>query len=433
MPRELTPLEHEKIRRQIVLVPVYAWLVYGWIGLFVTLPFGLRGLDPRLVRDFAHFYVQGVIANERDTHALYDIDAQPAILKRVVPGGPEVRYPPVHGPQMSLFFSPLARLPYPTALILWQLLTVLTFATCGYAVWRVCPRLRGRPWPVFWLLLAAPALRFELGFAQTAAIGLVCLTAAFFALRANRFFLAGLAIGSLVYKPQLGIAAAFIFVFAGEWRIVFGAVVAAVAQLAVGALYWGPGMLAQYVGALRRLPDVTASMEPFKFDMHSWRTFFELLQLPPAVALAAYVVAASATLIVALACWRSRGPLALRYSAFVLATVLVDPHMWVYDLVLLMPALLVLWDWALDQPERKVGDVLPARRFARLRQLSFPLAFLGLLYFCYFSPLFGALADLIRVQLSVLAFFSLVLVIAAVLWVERGGDPFVPDIGAGRS
>src|SRR5881396_2295680 len=88
--RELTPLEHAQIRRQIVLVPVYAWLVYAWIGLFIPIPFGLPGLDLDVVRDFTHFYVQGVIANERNTRALYDIDAQAAILKRVVPGGPDM-------------------------------------------------------------------------------------------------------------------------------------------------------------------------------------------------------------------------------------------------------------------------------------------------------------------------------------------------------
>ena len=58
------------------------------------------------------------------------------------------------------------------------------------------------------LLAASPALTFELSYAQTSVVALVCFTMAFFALRADRPFLAGLAIGTLVYKPQLGLVAA---------------------------------------------------------------------------------------------------------------------------------------------------------------------------------------------------------------------------------
>src|SRR5437016_2100804 len=150
------------------------------------------------------------------------------------------------------------------------------------------------------LLVAAPALHFTLGFVQISAIGLMCVTAAFFALRANRPFLAGLALGSLVYKPPLGVAIAFVMVFAGEWRIVLGAAAAAAAQIAIGCLYWGPSILRPYVGALFRVPAVATAMEPNRFHMHSWRAFFDLIQLPPNVSLAAYAIASIVTALVAL-------------------------------------------------------------------------------------------------------------------------------------
>jgi hypothetical protein len=237
-----------------------------------------------------------------------------------------------------------------------------------------------------------------LAFVQISALALACVTAAFLALRANRPFLAGLAIGSLAFKPPLGLAAAIVFVAAGEWRIVSGAITAAAGQLAVAAAYWGPSILGMYVAALGRIPGFAYGMEPYRYHMHSWRAFFDLLRLPPQAALAAYVAAAVCTLAVALAVWRTCAPLALRYSVLLLATVLVDPHLYAYDLVVLVPAYMLLWDWSLARSEPE-GERAFARRFQ------------WLLYACYFSPLFAAAADLWRVQPSVLLMSALGVVV----------------------
>jgi hypothetical protein len=407
--RELTAAVHARIRLQLVLLPVYLWLFYGWMLLLVRLPY----IEP--VRDFAHFYVLGVIAHERNPQALYDRDDQAEVLRRMIPGA-DLRFPPEYGPQVPLFFSPLARLSYMRALYVWLGLTLLTYAACCYAIWRVCPRLRDRPWTIGVLLVGAPALHFVLAFEQVSAIGLVCVTAAFLALRADRLFLAGVAIGSLAYKPPLGLAAAAIFVFAGEWRIVVGAVTAAAAQLSIGCLYWGPSILRGYVAALLRIPDVVSDTEASRNHMHSWRAFFDLLGLPSRVALAAYVVASVLTLVVAFKCWRARGPLALRYSVFLVATVLVDPHLYAYDLVLLTPAFLLLWDWVLAERDRPISKVFPRLSFGGLSHRSFNRLFQWLLYFCYLSPLFSILATAVRVQLSVLALSLLGLVVAEALF-----------------
>jgi hypothetical protein len=406
--RELTPATHARIRLQLVLLPVYAWLFYGWMLLLVRPP------QHRPVGDFAHFYTQGAVAFERNAHALYDRDEQAAIMTRLLPGT-DLRFPTVYGPQVSVFFMPLTRIPYFGAVYAWLAFTLLAYAACGYALWRVCPRLRDRPWTIVVLLVAAPALHFVLSFEQVSALGLVCVTAAYLALRNDRLFLAGLAIGSLAYKPPLGLAAAAIFVLAGEWRIVVGAVTAAAAQLAIGCLYWGPSILRGYLAALLRLRDVALDMEPFRNHMHSWRAFFDLLGLPSRLALAAYVVASVFTLFVALRCWRARGPLALRYSVFLFATVLVDPHLYAYDLVLLIPAFLLLWDWSLAERDRPISEVFPRLPLGGLRRRSFNQLFQWLLYFCYFSPLFSMLATAARLQVSVLALSLLGLVVAAVL------------------
>jgi hypothetical protein len=73
-------------------------------------------------------------------------------------------------------------------------------------------------------------------------------------------------------------------------------------------------------------------------------------------------------------------------AVLLLATMLVDPHLYVYDLLVLTPGLLLLWDWAEGQ-----GD-------ARFRW-----GLRALLAFCYVMPLLGPLATVIHVQLTVVA------------------------------
>ena len=171
---ELTPQQHARIRRQLALIPVYLWLAYGWTDLLLHLPKGVPGSDGPVTRDFVQFYVPGTLANERNARALYDIDAWPAIVARLVPDGSSARYPPVYGPQISVFFSPLARLPYITAMLAWMAFTLLAYVTCGHLLWKASPRLHDRRWTITLLLLAAPALHYALTFAQISAIALLC-------------------------------------------------------------------------------------------------------------------------------------------------------------------------------------------------------------------------------------------------------------------
>ncbi len=410
---ELTPAQHAAIRRHIALIPAYIWAIFAcWTFSSRLL---LMETPGNRSRDFLYFYTQGLTANARRGDVLYDIDAQAALLSSAVPGIHDVKFHPVYGPQISIFFAPLARLGYDAALRWWLVLTVLVAVACGWALWRVSPGLRDRRWLVAILLCGFPALHSDLAFAQATAIGLVCVTAGFLALRSERPFLAGLALGSLAYKPPLGLLAAFIFIFAREWRIVLGAIAAAAIQLTVVCLFWGVSILGPYIDVLWRVPALATDLEPLKHEMHSWRTFFELLGLSGNAALTAYALTAGLTAVLALACWRARGPLALRYSAFLVATVLVDPHVNVYDLLLLLPAFVLLWNWILQEPDRPLGEAFPLLASSRMGRWPFRLSFQFMLYACYFAPLSGMLALHIHLQVAVLAHALLFLVVATQL------------------
>jgi len=196
-----------------------------------------------------------------------------------------------------------------------------------------------------------------------------------------------LVLGCLIFKPQLGLAAGIVFVAAGAWKTVLGAILSAVAQLSIGAFYYGTEPLRRWVHMMLNVRGVLPLLEPRPYQTHCLRTFWSLLIPWPSLSFGLYLASAIAALGMAIVCWRRHGmPLALRYSSLLLATVLVAPHLTVYDLVILAPAFLLLADWLAGQPS------------------SSPNGWLGfLLYLVYLLPLLGPLARWTHVQISVIA------------------------------
>ena len=80
----------------------------------------------------------------------------------------------------------------------------------------------------------------------------------------------------------------------------------------------------------------------------------------------------------------------------------MTPHLTVYDLVILAPAMLLLGNWALANPEHPWS---PAIRV--------------LLYLSYALPLLGALTQVTRVQLSVAAFVAIAWVVGMLVAEEH--------------
>jgi hypothetical protein len=397
--RQLTPSQHATIRRGLALIPVCIWIAYAWSVFALHLPAGPLASRSHVTRDFVHFYTQAVITREHDAHALYDIDAMAAVASRVMPVPVTAKFPPVYGPQVGLLLSPLASLDYVQALLLWLSITVALYTACVALVWRGEAPLRGRGVTTVVLALGAAGLHFTLSFGQISIVGLLCMTALWFALRSGRLFLAGIAIGALAYKPPLGIVAACVFVAAAEWRIVVGALVAIAVQLGAAVAYWGPAIISSYVGALRRLPAVVDVMEPDKALMHSWRAMFVYLGIDSTAATLLSLALSAATIAAAIVCWRQRGPLALRYTVLAVSTLLVNPHSYAYDLLLLTPALIVAWSWAED--ERTHGSATNAT------------CLFALLAFVYVAPLLTIAMPAVPLQWSVVASAALVLFCAS--------------------
>ena len=346
--------------------------------------------------DFVHFYTLGALALRGQSDALYDYAALARETVALVPESRAVSYFPIYGPQVALLFAPLAAFPYATALGLWILVTTLVYALCCAAVWRRCAALRSERATVVLVAAVYPAFLNLLAYGQNSAIGLACFTAAFLALSGNRPFVAGLAIGTLIYKPQLGLVAAFVFLLSREWRVLAGAVLAASLQLGVAWVVFGTDVLYAYWDSVRRVGEISHLLGAKEFQMHSLNAFWKLLLPSALTAFLLYLVCAATVIVGAVYVWQRRAPLVLRYSFLLLATALASPHLNVYDLVILAPAMLLLCDWALSRQ----GD--PAAR-------RLPVV----LYLVYLLPLAGAAAQFLRVQPSVIGMAVLAALVAS--------------------
>jgi hypothetical protein len=379
----LTP---KRLRVHGLILALCLWSVYIWN---MAAPGLLDRAGNLKGTDFLHFYTLGSLAlahrgADHRGNDLYNMQAQSALAAERVPAARSIRYLPLYPPQVSMLFAPFARLSYTDALILWLTLSALIYAACVYAFWRICPNLQCDELTVLILALAFPPFWHLLAWGQTSALALACFTIAFFALRSQNEFLAGLALGCLLFKPQLAIAAAVIFFATRRWKVIAGALLSGSAQLAAAWIYYGPDPLRTWIKVLRHVPSLLPLLEPKLYQTHCLRTFWTLLLPWPRLDLALYILTALLTLALAARCWQSSLSLPLRYSALLLATVLVAPHLTVYDLVILAPAFLLLSDWIVAQPDH-----------AHTPHLKL------LLYLAFILPLLGPLARWTHLQLTV--------------------------------
>lgn len=376
-------LTTRRMRTHALLLALALWSIYA-VDMSTPGMLDRNGLIKGT--DFLHFYTLGTLALRGRGDLLYDIQRQAEIAQQSVPAAKGHTYAALYGPQVSLLFAPLARMSYGWALVVWLLLNLFIYVTCCYAVWRTCPHLQNAGLTVALAALAFPGFFHLLAWGQTSGLALLCFTLAYLVLRKRWQFAAGLAIGTLIFKPQLGLAAAVVFLFAREWKIISGAALAAATQLAVGWLHYGTAVVSAYWRTMAEVQRIMPILEPRPYQMHSVRAFWSLLIPWPRISFGLYLLSAIAVLALATVCWKRSSSLSIRYSALLLATVIVSPHLTVYDLVILAPAFLFLGDWLASDESH------PLKQSAA-----------WLLYACYPLFLLGPLAQITHLQLSVLA------------------------------
>jgi alpha-1,2-mannosyltransferase len=387
---------------------VLSWFIYVYT---MTTP----GLVDRAGRfkgtDHIYFFVMGSLMQDGRADDLYSPDAHLAEGRRRIDSNLALYQPySNYGPQVAWAFMPLAGLPYGYSLTLFLIFTAACYGLSVWIVWRDLPELAPYGRLVVLLAAASPLVLSLFRYAQLSAISLLLLSLALAALRRNRRFLAGIALGTMIFKPTLGVIVGITLVAAGEWRIVAGAATAATAQIALAWAVSGTFVMRQYVQVLWRLLRDPALVQIYPTEVHSLRGFVQLLI--PQSPLIGLVSLAGTLVLVALGIhvWRSRCEMGLRWGVLVLLTILASPHLLTYDLVLLSIPLLTLANWAVGHRDDRRHRVMSV-----------------FLLLAYLAPFSSNLARLWPVQASVVAIGALTCLGVSL---SRKAKPFSDDLRA---
>jgi hypothetical protein len=308
-----------------------------WIAWLVSLATG-PGLLDRAGNvkggDFVLFYAAGKIVAAHQADHLYDPDLQERI-EHGLTGEWSGRHGLINPPFFALPFVPLAALPYLSAYALWS---VLGIALLMGTLWLI-----GRLDAVPWVLAFVPVWA-AISYGQNSLLSLFILAAVYALLRRGRDGVAGAVLGCLLYKPQLVVLLAALLFLDRRWRALAGLGATAVLLTAVALALSVPATLA-YLALGRSFATMLGERGFPTAKMHSLYSFFVLL-LPGHLTAAAALTLLSSLAVLAVV--RLRQPryavetLDRWYAAAIWGTVLVSPHVPLYDLSLLvLPALLM--------------------------------------------------------------------------------------------
>jgi glycosyl transferase family 87 len=376
----------KRIRAYATLIALSLWTIWA---VDVSVPGAVDRLGKVKGTDFLQFYAAGSFVRDGQPARLYDGAALNARTQSVAPQSRETVFVPIQSPQMALAFAPLSALSYPAAVSIWIALIAVLYAGACAIVWRVCTPLHQYRYEAIACCAASPALYSTVLHGQTSVLALVALALALSALRRGAPTSAGLALGLLAFKPHWVAAAGAVFAVAMEWRVVAGLIASAAAQIGLTAALVGARVMAAYWHMLRSVQQLGDLLEPHPGD--SLRSFFRVFLPWPTAAFVAYAAGAALALLAAASLWRRQAvPFEIRASAVVLAMVLVSPHAFSYDLILLVPVFFLLGSWTVTAVDR-----------GRAMRVEWALCAL------YIAPILSALPAPLRLQFSVTAMAAL--------------------------
>ena len=372
-------LDRASLRLHAVSLAVASWLVLAWThavpGAFDR--FGtLRGVD------FLQFYAAGWMVASGRAWQLYDWDAFARTLPTLVPGIGDLLFLPVYPPQLALVFAPFGKVSYLSALAVWTLVSVALYAGAVWAVLRTWPALRTYRLQAWCFALGFPPFLQLIAHGQVASLAMPLMVAALYGVRAGRPVLVGLALGSLAFKPQLGAFALAAIVLWPSWRLIAGLVVGCGLQLALVVTIVGTTPLRDYLGVLERLAASAGEFEPKLWAMHSLRGGFELLLGQNRLATACWALGAVGVVWLARRAWHRHHAQDVRFAVLCVVGLLLNPHLYIYDLVLMAVPLACLAAWLVARQDPEDASV---------KYLVYGLVWL---------PLLGPLAAITHVQLT---------------------------------
>ncbi|QUD86753.1 glycosyltransferase family 87 protein [Phenylobacterium montanum] len=312
------------------------WLGVSLVIAVVWVALSHGGVDRAghaLGTDFTSFWTASQMALHGQAQAVYDPALNgPHHLAEIRLFGRDVGYFAFYYPPVFLLLClPLALLPYMASLALWLGVTGLAYARVVRSFLGDAAR-QGR---IGWVaILAFPAVLANAGHGQNA-----FLSAALFGggvlLLDRRPVLAGVLLGSLVFKPHLGLVIPIALLAGGRWRSILGAAAAVIGLCLASFAVFGAGVWRAFLAAS---PAARAALEQNLVGYEKMASVFAAVRLLHGGVGLAYAIQALAALAVCAALVLAqrkvfRAP--AEGPAMICAALLASPFLLDYDLVLL--------------------------------------------------------------------------------------------------
>ena len=305
----------------LVFMVLWAWESKGFTSNSVVRPGG----------DYSVFWSASYLALKGSAAKVYDYASlQPVIMAFGAAKGDGNFYLPwLYPPTFLLLVLPLSLLPFALSYLLFIFSTAAIYVT---ALRRIL-NLTALPRHILWL----PVVAFP-GAIEAAMIGQNALLTAGIAawsliLLTRRPAMAGVLIGLLSVKPQLAIVFPIVLIAARAWRTFFVAAGTALAMVAlsIALLGWGAfsGFLANSSSVMSHV------LEQGRSAWYASPTVFAMLRTVGAsvpVAYGAQFISAAFGIAAMVKVWRSQAPMELRFAAVAVATLLISPYLWFYEL-----------------------------------------------------------------------------------------------------
>jgi hypothetical protein len=328
-------------RGHAILVASLLWCVAGVIAFAGP---GYRSIfGPLKGSDFIQFYTLGHIDARAAPSTLYNPDAFHRLQTQLVPESDPEHYLTVYPPHVTFLFRPFAQLTYGTAALVWALVTAITYGACVWLAWRPFRAVlsdrrlfiaAAAAFPPFWYLVLH---------GQTAIVPLMAFCLGWLALEHRRPFWAGMALGLMLLKPQFALVLAVVVLVCREWSMLAGAIVSVGVQVIATVTWLGATVVRDYAAVVTRYAQLRELLEPKPEQLHSISAVTNRLSADWGMIL--WALLSAVVIVQTIRVWRSSAPVSLRAADLLLASVLVNPHVFVYDAVVLAPALVWLAGW----------------------------------------------------------------------------------------
>ncbi|KRR04035.1 glycosyltransferase family 87 protein [Bradyrhizobium valentinum] len=317
-----------------------------------TWPFPRDKVTLVLGRDFLNLWMYGRAVLDADPARFYDLVTYNAELAKLLgPGYPGQNWP--NPPTALVVMAPFGLLAYFPALIAWFSVSLLAFYLAG--------RREVADERTLVVVLVSPAALLCVLSGQSSLLTTAALLAIFASLD-KRPVVAGVLIGLLTVKPQLGVLFPFALIASGRWRVFLWAAMTAVVLFAISVAIGGPESWHDYITKampLQRevLRDPAGTAVPFQSSIFMnvrglvGNRAGEMIQLAFAIAAVAAVAAAFR--------YRSGGDARQLQALFLACTASASPYLGSYDLLpLTFASVALLAEGKLDATGRRLAQLI---------------------------------------------------------------------------